>query len=172
MVARARFRRSVARARGQRGFGWVSNTSLSTSFLPERMRLRPAGGWGERNHAARAPARPSQQDECPSACALPRIPSRRRACPTSTSRPAWWLHTYLKLRPSDDSHSLHSVHMYSHVVRRTRIDPDTTSNSNMYILHYLYICICTRSVGRGWLAVADLLPLYDQTTSEISSPMQ
>lgn len=107
------------------------------------------GGEEPRTHA-RTPGRPSQRDECPSA--LPRIPSRRRGCPTSTSKPAWWLHTYLKLRPSDDSHSLHSVHLYSHVVRRTRIDPDTTSTSTC-----TYYTTCTYVYAPDPWAVAGLL---------------
>lgn len=44
--------------------------------LPERMRLRPDWGWGERNHAARTHARaPGRASE--TNIRVPRIPNRR-----------------------------------------------------------------------------------------------
>lgn len=73
--------------------------------LPERMRLRPAGGVG--GEEPRTHARPSQRDECPSA---PNPESRiddvdvQLRLRLRHRHGGGYIHMYLKLRPSDDSH--------------------------------------------------------------------
>lgn len=163
---------------GKRGFGRVSNTSLSTlrpSFLKECVFVRLWGGGRGTTPHARPPGRASETNvrvHCPESRVDDvdvqlRLPDRRGGYIHISS--SGHQMTRIVCTVCICTHSLHSVHMYSHVVRRTRIEPDTTSNSNMYIL-YVHVHMYMHPI-RGWLAVADLLPLYDQTTSEISSPM-